>query len=256
MPRVLHVVFLVALLTACNHEKKVDVVNTDPEQLFNQGVQQIIKHDYKAAVATFETLEREHPASKFAPEANIRRIYAQYLNAKYDDGIIAAEEFIKQYPAHEHVDYVYYMLAVCRYDQIVDISRDQQNSEKAIAALKEVIQRFPNSPYARDAKYKMELAYSNLAGKEMDIGFFYLKQKNYSAASQRFIAVIQNPNYATTVFAPEALYRMVEVNYAMGMLEQAQSYAAVLGHNFPNSRWYQRAYSIMKMGSIETGAQK
>ncbi len=249
--KTLRILCLLTLIAGCKHDNKDETVNSNPEQLFQEGIQQIIKHDYSKAVTTFETVEREHPASSFAAEANIRRIYAYYLNAKYDDGIVAAEEFIKQYPAHERIDYVYYMLALCRYDQIVDISRDQVNSEKAIAALRDVVQRFPNSPYARDAKYKMELAYSNLAGKEMEIGFFYLKQKNYLAASQRFQEVVKNPHYETTIFAPEALYRLVEVNYIMGLLDQAQKYAAVLGHNHANSRWYQRAHHLLQHGHID-----
>jgi outer membrane protein assembly factor BamD len=235
----------IAAVASCKNNKKDDVVNADPEQLFQQGVQQVIKHDYKDAVETFETIEREHPASSYAAEANIRRIYTHYLRGKFDDAIIAAEDFIKQYPAHHNIDYAYYMLALCYYDQIVDITRDQENTLKAIDALLEVKQRFPNSTYALDASYKLDLAYSNLAGKEMEVGFFYLKQKNYTAAAARFAAVINNPNYERTVFAPEALYRLVEVNYLMGLTEEAKKYAAVLGYNHPGSRWYQRAYDIL-----------
>lgn len=230
-------------LISCNSSNKKEEILTDPNQLFEEGLNETIQGNYSTAAEKFETLEREHPASNLSPEAHIRRAYANYLDGKFEIAILTIEDFIKQHPAHKSVAYMYYLKALCYYDQIVDIGRDQQLTYKAIAALKEVAARFPQTPYTRDAQLKLEYAINTLAGKEMEIGRFYLTQNQLVAALNRFKTVISE--FQSSIFIEEALYRVAEIFYTLGDDTQAQHYAAVLGHNYPSSSWYNMAYSLI-----------
>ena len=229
------------LLTACaSTEEKA--VPTDPQVLFKEGMSELGTGNYQAATSKFEILEKEHPASELASYALIRRAYASYLDEKFDDAIFATDDFVTQYPLHPNTDYMYYLRAICYYDRIVDVGRDQHLTFKAIDALNEVSTRFPNSKYARDAKLKAEYAYNNLAGKEMEIGRFYLNHNELVAALNRFKTVIDK--YQTSIFTPEALYRVSEIYFTLGDEEQSKRYASVLGVNYPNSTWYEQAYHL------------
>ena len=229
----------------CNTTKEAEEATpTDPKALFSEGIDEINQGNYNTAVASFETLEIEHPASELAPEAQVRRAYSQYLDSKYDDALITIDDFTKQYPVHESAPYMYYLKALCYYDQIVDVGRDQHLSFKAIEALNELIARYPESTYARDAKLKVEYVHNILAGKEMDIGNFYQKKNHMIAALIRYKTVVEQ--YQTSIFTPEALYRMVEIYYTLGDVDQAKKYAAVLGYNYPDSEWYSKAYSLVE----------
>ncbi len=243
---------LISSLIGCSSFDKKDEIITNPDTLFEEGLTETIQGNYATAAERFETLEREHPASQLSPEAHIRRAYVYYLEGKFEIAVLTIEEFLKQHPAHKSIAYMYYLRALCYYDQIVDIGRDQQFTYKAIAALKEVLARFPQTQYARDAQLKFEYATNTLAGKEMEIGRFYLNQNQLVSALNRFKTVVSD--FQNSIFIEEALYRVAEIFYTLGDDVQAKHYAAVLGHNYPNSSWYNKAYSLIvdKSSGIQT----
>jgi outer membrane protein assembly factor BamD len=222
---------------------------TEPvADLYNKGLQQLKKKQYKTAAKQFEEVERQHPYSGLATKAILMAAFAQYQRNAYPDAIASAERFITLHPGHKDVVYAYYLVALCHYEQIMDVKRDQSTTEKALASLEELNRRFPGTPYARDAEAKAVLARDLLAGKEMEIGRYYLRKRAYVASINRFKAVIVK--YQTTTQTPEALYRLTEAYYALGVQSEAQTAAAVLGHNYPGSQWYKDAYSLLESGGI------
>jgi outer membrane protein assembly factor BamD len=174
--------------------------------------------------------------------------YAQYQRNAYDEAVNAAQRFITLHPGHKDAAYAYYLVALCNYEQIIDVRRDQTNTQKALATLEEVSRRFPGTPYAQDAAAKATLARDHLAGKEMEIGRYYLKKGSYLAAINRFKRVITE--YQTTSHTPEALYRLTEAYLSLGIRSEAQTAAAVLGQNYPNSQWYKDAYSLLENDGV------
>jgi outer membrane protein assembly factor BamD len=192
----------------------------------------------------YHDVERQYPYSQWAARSQIMAAYAYYRGEMYDDAVITLERFLEVYPSHKSVPYAYYMIALCYYEQIADVGRDQGNTRKARKSLRDVVRRYPNTDYARDAKLKLDLTEDHLAGKDMMIGRYYLEHKEYLAAANRFRAVIEE--FQTTSHAPEALHRLVEVYLLLGVKEQAVRYAAVLGHNFPDTPWYERSYALLK----------
>jgi outer membrane protein assembly factor BamD len=169
--------------------------------------------------------------------------FALYQDLKYDEALAALDRFIALHPGHSQIDYAYYLKALCYYEQISDVGRDQRMTELALQSLQEVIRRFPDTSYARDAALKLDLTRDHLAGKEMEIGRFYEQQGNYNAAIGRFNTVVRS--YDTTSHVPEAQHRLVECYLAMGLTDEARRNAAVLGHNFPGSDWYLDSYRLM-----------
>ena len=169
--------------------------------------------------------------------------FAYYQSNKYDDAIIALDRFIQLHPGHRDIPYAYYLKALCYYEQISDVGRDQRITQQALDALAEVVKRFPESPYARDARLKVELAIDHLAGKEMAVGRYYQANQQYVGAINRYRVVIER--YQTTTHVPEALHRLVESYLSLGVKSEAQEAAAVLGYNFPGSDWYQDSYFLM-----------
>ena len=186
---------------------------------------------------------RQHPYSDSASKAQLLAAYAHYQDLKYDDAILALDRFIQLHPGSPDVDYAYYMRALCYYEQITDVRRDQRMTRQALDALSEVARRFPDSQYARDARLKIDLTNDHLAGKEMEVGRFYLRQHQYTAAINRFRVVVEN--YQTTSHVAEALHRLVECYLALGVTDEAKAAAAVLGHNFPGSEWYTDSYALL-----------
>ena len=172
--------------------------------------------------------------------------YSSYEAGDYDAALITLDKFIELHPGHPDVAYAYYLKAICYYEQIVDVGRDQDLTKKAMDGLNEVMRRFPDTSYARDAKFKKDLTLDHLAGKEMEIGRFYLKRHFYQASINRFKTVVDQ--YQTTTHVPEALHRMVEAYTALGLPEEAKRIGAVLGHNYPGSEWYQSSYSLLTKG--------
>jgi len=218
-----------------------------PEGLYAAGVEALQGRRYQQAVDLFDLVERDHPYSTWATNAKIMAAYGEYQRNRYTEAIGALDRFIQLHPAHRDVAYAYYLRALCYYEQIADAQRDQRVTEQAMAALQDVVNRFPDSAYARDARLKIDLGRDHLAGKEMNIGRFYQRQKLYAAAVGRFRRVIED--YQTTNHVPEALHRLTEIYLALGLPEEAKKTASVLGHNFPGSPWYQDSYALLVDGA-------
>jgi outer membrane protein assembly factor BamD len=216
--------------------------------LYNKGLEKLKDGQYKTAAKQFEEVERQHPYSGLASKAILMAAYAEYQRNSYDTAVSAAQRFITLHPGHKDTPYAYYLIALCYYEQIMDVKRDQSVTENALQSLEEVTRRFPDTIYARDADAKAVLARDHLAGKEMEVGRYYLRKKAYVASINRFKTVVQK--YQTTSQTPEALYRLTEAYYALGVQSEAQTAAAVLGHNYPNSQWYKDAYSLLQTGGI------
>lgn len=235
---------LALTLAACGGSDTVQVLEDRPvEELYNQGMDQLAEGQYFAATLSFDEVERQHPFSIWAPRAQVMSAYAHFRADQYDDAINAADRFIQLHPSHEIAPYAHYLKAITYYEQIVDVARDQAITRNALAALDDVITRYPDSDYARDAKLKRDLAFDHLAGKEMQVGRYYQREGSLVAAMNRFTYVLVN--YQTTSHAPEALHRLVECHLVLGMTEEATRYAAVLGHNFPSSQWYADSYALL-----------
>lgn len=217
--------------------------NRPPEELYNNGVDALNQRRLATAVTQFDAVEQNHPYSSWAVNAQLMRGYTEYLQNRYTESIGTLDRFIQLHPAHRDIAYAYYLRALNHYEQIADIQRDQKGTEQALAALQEVVNRFPESAYARDARLKIDLCRDHLAGKEMEIGRWYQNQKLYAAAINRFQRVIND--YQTTNHTPEALHRLTELYLTLGLVDQARQTAAVLGHNYPGSEWYEDSYTTL-----------
>jgi outer membrane protein assembly factor BamD len=211
--------------------------------LYNDGLADLKSGGYKAANKKFAEVERQHPYSKWATQAILMQAFSSYQNNAYDDAIIAGKRFIALHPGHKDTSYAYYLVAISEYEQIADVRRDQSRTEHAVEALDEVARRFPDSKYAADATRKAIVGRDQLAAKEMEIGRYYLKKGSYLAGINRFKKVVTD--YQTSTHTPEALYRLAEGYVALGVMSEAQTAAAVLGHNYPNSEWYKDAYTLV-----------
>lgn len=226
-----------------------------PEKLYNEGVFLLDKRrDFKAASKKFEEVERQHPYSDWARKALIMVAYARYEAREYDECIAAARRFVTLHPGSSDAAYAQFLIGSAYYEQIPDVSRDQGRTEKAIAALEEVSRKYPDSEYAQNAKKKIEMARDQLAGKEMVTGRYYLRRKDFTGAINRFKIVVTQ--YQTTRHVEEALMRLTEAYLALGVAAEAQTAAAVLGHNFPDSAWYSDAYKLVKAGGFEPTENK
>lgn len=234
---------LALALAACSKDKDV-YVERPVEQLYNEAMDYLAKEDYVNAAKAFDEVERQHPYSVWATQAQIQTAFVYYQHNKYDESLAALERFIQLHPSHAATPYAYYLKALCYYEQVTDVARDQKMTELALKSLEELVTRFPNSKYANDAKIKIDLTHDHLAGKEMAIGRYYLKQGLYLAAINRFKKVISD--YQTTSHVPEALHRLSESYTALGLIEEAQRAAAVLGHNFPGNEWYVDSYELVE----------
>jgi len=240
----LAVAFALALLAgACSDSKKDVYVDRPVEELYNQAMDKFIDSDYGGAAKDFDEVDRQHPYSVWATKAQLMSAYSLYQSNKFDESTVALDRFIQLHPGNRDAAYAYYLKALCYYIQITDVGRDQKMTEQALKALDEVVRRFPDSKYARDARLKIDLTRDHLAGKEMTIGRYYERQGQYLAAINRFRRVVDN--YQTTTHVPEALHRLTESYLALGIVDEARSSAAVLGHNYPGSEWYQDSYALL-----------
>lgn len=239
-----------ALLTAaCSRNKEDTYIEQPVEDLYNRAQDQLQQGDYSEAAKGFEEVDRQHPYSEWANRAQIMTAYSYYEANDYDSSIDAAQRYIDLHPGSPDVDYAYYLIAMDYYERISDVRRDQEMTSKSLDAFNEVTRRFPNSDYARDARLKIDLATDHLAGKEMAIGRYYEDRGVYLAAINRFRVVIEN--YQTTTQVPEALMRLVECYLALGVHGEAQNAGAVLGYNFPDTVWYERAYTLLQGQNLE-----
>jgi outer membrane protein assembly factor BamD len=220
-----------------------DPSTVPPEELYNHGVDALNAKNYNQAVKQFDAVEQYYPYSTWAVNAQLMQGFTQYTQAKYTDAIGTLDRFIQLHPTHRDIAYAYYIRALSYYEQITDVTRDQQATRDAMAALQEVVNRFPDTSYGRDARLKIDLGRDHLAGHEMEIGRWYEKQKLYSAALGRFQTVVDQ--YQTTNHVAEALHRMTEIYLLLGLNDQARRSAAVLGHNYPGSEWYEDSYNAL-----------
>jgi outer membrane protein assembly factor BamD len=224
---------------------KTEIVPDVPaSKTYNQGLEKLADGSASEAAKKFTELGKQYPNSDWARKALLMTTYAQYQGANFGDAVQSAEKYLKLYPNSPDTAYVLFLQGNSYYSQIPDISRDQDAATRALADFEELVKKYPQSEYVEDAKYKIEVTKDQLAGKEMSIGRFYLARHNYTAAINRFRNVLQY--YQTTRHAPEALYRLVEAYLGLGIVGEAQTAAAVLGHNFPDSPWYKDAYSLLK----------
>jgi len=233
----------VIALSACGSDDESEYVERPVEELYNLAMDDLTRGNAQLAAKGFDEVERQHPYSIWARRAQVMGAYAYYLDNQYDEAILAAQRFIQLHPGNPDVPYAQYLVATCYYEQIADVGRDQKMTQRALEALQEIVERYPESPYARDARLKLDLAHDHLAGKEMAIGRYYLQRGQYTAAINRFRTVIEK--FQTTTHVPEALHRLTEAYVALGVKEEAQATAAVLGHNFPGSEWYQDSYALL-----------
>ncbi|MDF2764693.1 MAG: bamD [Rhodospirillales bacterium] len=234
---------LLLALGACGSDKEEEYVERPVEELYNEGLDALHAGENDDAATLFDEVERQHPYSTWATRAQLMAAYSHYREARYDDALNAIDRFLSLHPGHQSAPYAYYLRALCYYEQIADVTRDQKNTELALAALGEVVRRYPESPYGRDAQLKIDLTHDHLAGKDMEIGRFYLKRGEYQAAINRFRRVVER--YQTTTHVPEALHRLTEAYLALGIVDEAQTAAAVLGHNYPGSEWYADSYLLL-----------
>ncbi|MBI1776983.1 MAG: outer membrane protein assembly factor BamD [Proteobacteria bacterium] len=234
--------FALIALAACS-AKDTAYVERPVETIYNAAMDQLDQQNYPGAAALFDEVERQHPYSGWATKAQLMAAYSQYQNNRYDPAIASLDHFIELHPSNRDIAYAYYLKGLCYYEQITDVGRDQQITEKALKALDEVVRRFPESKYARDARLKVDLTRNHLAGKEMDIGRYYLTRGQYLAAINRFRRVVEE--YQTTEQVPEALHRLTEAYLRLGVRTEAQSAAAVLGYNYPGSDWYHESYVLL-----------
>ena len=232
---------------------KQDPANTPVEVLYNNGVDALNAHRYSAAVTQFDNVEQYYPYSSWATNAQLMHGYAEYLQNHYSDAIPVLDRFIQLHPTNRDVAYAYYLRALSYYEQIADIQRDQKGTQQAMTALQEVVNRFPDSAYAQDARLKVDLCRDHMAGKEMEIGRWYEQQHLYTAAINRFQRVVDD--YQTTNHVPEALHRLTEIYLMLGLTDEAKKTAAVLGHNYPGSRWYADSYNQLVADAAIPDAQ-
>jgi len=223
--------------------KDTAYVARDVDTLYMAAKARLDRGDYRQAAALFDEVERQHPYSPWARRAQLMSAFSYYVAREYSQAIQSAQRFLSIHPGNKDAPYAYYLIAISYYEQISDVSRDQKVTAQAKQALTEVARRYPNTPYARDASLKIDLVNDHLAGKEMTIGRFYQRSGKWLAATMRFRNVIDD--YETTSHSAEALYRLVECYLSLGIPEEAQKAAAVLGRNYPASVWYKRSFSLM-----------
>jgi outer membrane protein assembly factor BamD len=237
-------------LAACAGDKDKDKLPPEEpvESLYNKASDMMEKGDYKGASEQYAEVERQHPYSQWATRAQLMEAYADYQNLDYDAAVTAVNSFIDFHPGNSEIAYAYYLRALCNYERIADVRRDQAFARDALKGMQEVISRFPDSPYAKDAVLKIALINDHLAGAEMEVGRWYEGQKLYIAAIDRFRVVVDK--YQTTSHVPEALERLVECYVSLGIAKEAKATAAVLGYNFPGSDWYQDAYRLLVKNDI------
>ncbi len=243
-----------AVATGCanRRDQQLAYVERPAEVIYNEAYDQIERQRFREAQQLFDEVERQHPYSEWARRAIMMAAFAAYERGDYDGAIQASERYIALYPSGQTTAYAYYLVAISYYEQILDVGRDQRITQQALAALEQVVRRYPNSEYARDARLKIDLTRDHLAGKEMDIGRWYLRRGHHLAAINRFRRVVDE--YQTTSHVPEAMHRLVEAYVSIGILEEARQVASVLGYNYPGSNWYSDSYNLLSREGVVVAA--
>jgi outer membrane protein assembly factor BamD len=230
------------------YEMKIEP-DVPAERIYDDGLGRLKSSDHEGASKKFAQLSRNYPYSEWARRGLIMEAFSAYEAQKWEDAITASKSYIAKYPNSKDAAYAHYLLAMSNFNQIPDVTRDQDRSEKALAALQELVQKFPQSEYVSDARQRIQVTRDQLAAKEMEVGRYYLEKRNFPAAINRFRDVVAK--YQTTRHVEEALQRLTEAYMALGIVAEAQTAAAVLGHNFPDSPWYKDAYALLKSGGLE-----
>lgn len=238
------IISILSLLSACSSTEDEKYVERSVEELYNTGLTELKERKFNKAAIAFDEVERQHPYSQWATQAQLMSSYAHYQNQKYEKALAALDTFIQLHPAHPDISYAYYLQGLCYYEQLSPVERDQKMTELAVDSFQEIVKRFPESSYAKDAKLKLSLLQDIMAAKQMYVGRYYQAQKKYISAMNRFSKVIKD--FQTTAHVPEALHRLVEVYLALNLKEEALSTASILSHNFPASNWYAETYLLIK----------
>jgi outer membrane protein assembly factor BamD len=251
--RLLAMGIMVVALAGCANlfgpTKIKDEVIIPPETLYKTAINEMDAQKYNTAIDTLAKLERQHPYSEFNEKAKLMQVYANYRIGKFSDAVLAADRYLALFPTSDQVPYVLYLKGTSYFGQITDITRDQQIAANAIDAYNLLISTYPKSDYTKDAQDKLQIATDQLAGKEMSVGRYYEGSGQYAAAINRFRTVVDK--YQTSSHIEEALYRLTEANLALGLTSEAQTAAAVLGHNYPSGEWYKEAFALLQKSGIE-----
>ncbi len=240
---------LIILISSCSkEEKKVSIVkekNLEAQMIeaYNDGLAELNKGDAIYAAKRFSEAELLYPQSEWAPRASLMSAYSYFSQLYYSDAIIELERFLDKYKNHERRDYAYYLLALCHYDQIVDETKDLDEILKAQKYFNIIIKKYPNTEFAIDSEFKLELIEEILASKEMYIARYYIEREKWIPAINRFKTVVNE--YDETIFVEEALHRLVELHYKLGLIDESRKYASLLGYNYQSSRWYSESYKIL-----------
>jgi outer membrane protein assembly factor BamD len=248
------------VLGGCQNDKdKLALANfvapTDPaDQLYNEGLANLNAGRLKEAAAKFDAIDKEHPYSEYSRKAEVMGAFTKYRMGNYDDAITMAQRYMELYPSTDDAAYAQYIIGLSYFRQIRDVTQDQKESRQTIDAMTKVVNNYPDSPYVEDAKTKIRFARDQLAGKEMQVGRYYLERRDYLAAIKRFRSVVEN--YSNTNQIEEALARLTEAYYAMGIASEAQTAAAVLGRNYPDSKWYKDSYALLQSGGLSPSENK
>ena len=228
---------------------RMEIVPEVPaEQLYNQGLARLQNRDFEGAAKKFGDLDKQYPYSEWSRKALIMTTYSNFEGGAFPEAVNNAKRYLQLHPASKDAAYAQYLMAMSYYNQVPDVTRDQEQTERAVVALQELIDRYPKSEYVQDARYKIQVTRDQLAAKEMEVGRYYLQKRNYTAAINRFRDVVAK--YQTTRHVEEALMRLAEAYMALGIVGEAQTAAAVLGHNFPDSRWYKDAFVLLQSGGV------
>ena len=251
---VLPVLLAPLFVSACASDQDIDlatyVEQTDPaDVLYNQGLANMNAGRLGEASKKFNAIDRQHPYSEYGRKALVMGAFADYRQGKYEEAINSGKRYVQLYPTDPDAAYAQYIVGLSYFRQIRDVTQDQKESRRAIEAMEEVVQRWPDSQYVEDAKAKIRFARDQLAGKEMQVGRYYLERREYIAGIKRFRYVVEH--YSNTRHVEEALARLTESYYAMGLTSEAQTAAAVLGHNYPDSQWYKDSYALLQKGGLE-----
>ena len=244
----LFLISLTFMLLIISCSEKENIINKElsetPEQLYAIAKLDLDKKLYEEAKLKFENINFKFPLSNEGIQSLLMIAFIEYAQLNYDEAIYKFDRVIKKYPSHKNIDYAYYMRAMCYFEQIKHESLDGTNNQEALENFNQIINRFPESKYARDSQQKIIFVKENIAAKHMDIALFYLNQKKYLAALNRYNIVINE--YSQSKFTPEALYREVEIYYTLGMMDDAKKTSAVIGYNYPKSKWYKYSYKLLK----------
>ena len=235
----------ICLIISCsqNNQNVNNISSETPENLYALAMQDLEKENYEKAKVLFDEIEFNFPLSNEAIQSQIMTAFIEYAQMNYDEAIFKLNRIINRYPSHKNIDYAYYLKAICNFEQIENEYLDGSYNIEALESFNQVINRFPESKYARDSEQKIILIKENIAAKHMDIALFYLKQKKYLASMRRYKKVIDD--HSKSKFTPEALHRLVEIYYSLGMIEDAKKTASVIGYNYPDSKWYRYSYELV-----------